>query len=59
MRMVSGIFPGDYTITVVGTLPGKSVAGGEVKGEIGNFKIEGSDPIKVLDCHDAPKCIAC
>ena len=53
------IFPGDYTITVAGTLPGKSVAGGEVKGEIGNFKIEGSDPMKVLDCHDAPKCIAC
>ena len=53
------IFPGKYTIHVARALPGKSVAGGEIKGESGSFVIKGDKPIKLSDCDDAPKCIAC
>ena len=53
------IFPGDYTVTVAGSVLGKSVAGGEVTGESGKFKIGGTNPMKVSDCRGAPKCIAC
>ena len=53
------IFPGKYTIHVAKALPGKSVAGGEIKGESGSFVIKGDKPKKLSDCDDAPKCIAC
>ena len=53
------VFPGSYRITVAGALPSNSLAGGEIKGETSPFTIDGSTPLKLSECKNAPKCIAC
>ena len=53
------IFPGKYTISVGGALPGKSTAVGEIKAETVSFTIEGTESMEVSSCHRAIKCLAC
>ena len=53
------IFPGKYTISVGGALPGKTTGVGEIKALTTSFTIEGSGPMKLTSCSNAPKCFAC
>ena len=53
------IFPGKYTISVGGALPGKSTAVGEINAVTVSFTIEGTESMEVSSCHRAIKCLAC
>ena len=53
------VFPGKYIISVGGALPGKTTAVGEIKPLTTSFTIEGSGPMKLTSCPNAPKCLAC
>ena len=52
------VFPGKYIISVGGALPGKTTAVGEIEA-LTTFTIEGSEPMKLTSCPNAPKCLAC
>ena len=53
------VFLGKYTISVGGALPGKTTAVGEIEALTTSFTIEGSEPVKLASCPNAPKCLAC
>uniref|UniRef100_A0A1X7THL1 Fibronectin type III-like domain-containing protein n=2 Tax=Amphimedon queenslandica TaxID=400682 RepID=A0A1X7THL1_AMPQE len=56
------IYPGSYTFSVGGALPGKTTAVGDVTIDTVSFDIDGDarQPVAVSSCtNDIPKCLAC
>ena len=56
------IYPGNYTFSVGGALPGKTTAVGDITVDTVSFVIDGdtTQPVAVSSCtNDIPKCLAC